>query len=111
MHGEIRLESEIGQGTTTTFWVPFHRATTPEASSLMKIKIDHCIPSSHHLISNPASVQPVQKIEHMEVPKMHRMNASEPTLLVPPTTEIVTQVSSSKEQDRKNIKVLVVEDK
>ena len=26
MHGEIKLESEIGQGTKTTFWVFFRRA-------------------------------------------------------------------------------------
>ena len=26
MHGEIKLESDIGQGTKTTFWIPFHKA-------------------------------------------------------------------------------------
>lgn len=111
MHGEIGLESVLGQGTTTTFWVPFHRATTLEASSLVNIKIDHPTPSSHRSTSTSASVQPVQKIEDIEVLDMHRMNASEPKFIGPPPTEIATQVSSSKEQDRKNIQVLVVEDK
>ncbi len=28
MHGGITLESELGQGTKTTFWIPFHKAHT-----------------------------------------------------------------------------------
>lgn len=33
MHGEINLRSELGRGTTTTFWIPFNKPQSRKRNS------------------------------------------------------------------------------
>ena len=113
MHGQINLVSELGRGTTTTFWIPFSKPQStkrgsplegvglvPERSGLL-VSIPGCY-------SAPQSV--VGDLQDMAPPLHLDSRTSTGSGLVSPGEE-KTEDLVEKELDRKDVHVLIVEDK
>ncbi|KAF1951884.1 hypothetical protein CC80DRAFT_423851 [Byssothecium circinans] len=116
MHGEIGLESKLGQGTTTAFSIPFHRAPYQDDGSP---PID--LASIPDRLQSDISVSRGSSGEHTPplTPKLHggtRKKANGPgdlqtTPLSPAiSTGIPEHLINLSESERKNIHILVVED-
>lgn len=105
MHGEINLSSELGRGTTTTFWIPFHKPQSRKRGSPL---VDaNTAPNGYwsdetksRCLSAPQSLagDPHQNL----APPSRTGTGSEP---------MSSEEGSNEEIDRKNIHVLIVEDK
>ncbi|KAL2041566.1 hypothetical protein N7G274_005948 [Stereocaulon virgatum] len=121
MHGEIELRSEIGRGTTTTFWIRFHLpqlrdAVKPLADSKLvpiSLRPQFSVTEGQYARQNTSSEQP-QTLpvapKHPAVVAAHHMRG-----LSAPSESLPTQGLTAEEQrpqilDRKKIHVLVVED-
>ncbi len=112
MRGEIELESELGRGTTTTFWLPFNKT---------RLKISKSPPV------NPGPTTRAQQRDSMEsdcAPGLQigsgnvgseisqsRRRSILGVGLDPLPFEPVAEDSFASEIDRKSVHVLVVEDK
>lgn len=112
MHGEINLRSELGQGTTTTFWIPFNKT---QATKLGSPLIDaRSVPemsrsdtSRDRCFSAPQSVVE----DSLQSTPSHFISRSGSGLGAMTPEEGSIQESVQQEVDRKSIHVLVVEDK
>ena len=113
MHGEISLTSEIGQGTTTTFWIPFNKPqptkrspTLNDASSVPErlwsdvTRGSGCLSASQSVVGDP---QNRASRSHLN---SQTQNSSEPN-----SSENSSEGTVQEEIDRKNTHVLIVEDK
>lgn len=110
MHGGINLESELGQGTTTTFWIPFNkpRSTKPLEDARMVVgrlrsnmTIPQCVSGSQSAIGD---LQNVATPVRLNSGTGHGLGPVHPE-------EGPNEDSIQQELDRKTIHVLVVEDK
>ena len=116
MHGQITLESEIGRGTKATFWIPFNRPQfTGTASPLVdlgsipdRLRSDMSVsgcPSERRSGGETPPISPLIDSSGLVVahqPKgvsKHGINTS------------LSGEEAVPEVDRKNVHVLVVEDK
>lgn len=120
MHGDISLKSELGQGTITTFWVPFVKPQSSKISSPLKgakpvaerLRSDVTIPGCH---SAQQSVN--EDLQNVAPPGHTNSRTGRGLELVPPELEPVpteqgpNEPSAEQELDRKKVHVLVVEDK
>lgn len=120
MHGGIALHSELGQGTKTTFWLPFQKArmkaldlgTADYSGAPIVTRLDLSTPGRLHPKQNinqrsyrpptdtsnhPVGIRQSQTIEAVAVHTL--LNKSKET------------ASSTNHIDRKETRVLVVEDK
>ncbi|KAL9609506.1 MAG: hypothetical protein Q9167_005723 [Letrouitia subvulpina] len=115
MHGQINLESALDRGTSATFTIPFNRPQFPNRESSL-IDVDS-IPTrlqSDMSVSGCASddilnVTPPQSPS--EAPSFSRLRQPRPrSIRTPPRTLDSDQEGDSKDLERKNVHVLVVED-
>ena len=114
MHGEISLTSELGQGTTTTFWIPFNKpqstnrslpladtSSAPEKLWSDVTRRSGCLSAPQSVVEDP---QGKASCRHLN---SQTQNGSEPTSSEEGSSEEPVQ----EEVDRKNTHVLIVEDK
>ena len=114
MHGEINLTSELGQGTTTTFWIPFNKPQSTKRSPLLAdtsaaperlwsdaTRRSGCLSASQSVVGDPQSRA---SYNHLNSPTR---NSSERTS----SEECSSEEPVQEEIDRKNTHVLIVEDK
>ena len=114
MHGEIKLKSELGQGTTTTFWIPFNKSQSVKLGSpLVDIRsvpekfrsdltITGCVSAPHSIVGDSLpNAAPPQNSRNRTGPGLGATLPEQG-----PTDDLVQQ-----EIDRKSVHVLVVEDK
>lgn len=98
MHGDINLRSELGQGTTTTFWIPFNKTQATKLDSHM---------SKNRYLSAPQNV--VENALQNLPSHFIRRTGSGSGAMTP--EEEPVQGPVQQEVDRKSVHVLVVEDK
>ena len=109
MHGEISLTSELGQGTTTTFWIPFNKPQTTKRSppladtSSAPARLWSDVTGRSGCLSAPQSVVGDPQNRASSGP----LNSQTQTSLESTSSE----EGSNEEIDRNNTHVLVVEDK
>ena len=129
MGGDIKLESELGQGTTTTFWIDFPKAHV-EAGDFRVIDFE---PKSLHPsrtrsdLSGPGVVRDRQSVSgdalQFQLPgapfrarSFPRNSVASDSDVPPPRATAVKPITTDNEVsldsiDRKDVHVLVVEDK
>ena len=122
MHGEIKLESEIGRGTVTTFTIPFRRMTSLEAGDPSSIKLRSMYNANkstwsssksgsfQHTGPDVLSTPQIEIGERLEPPPARKHSATGP-LAEAITNGAGVQTPQPHNEDRKNIQILVVEDK
>ena len=113
MHGEISLTSEIGQGTTTTFWIPFNKPQSTKRTPLAdtnfapeKTWFDVTRRSGCHSATQSVAEDPQNRASSNHLNSQTR-TSSEPTS----SGEASSEEPVQEEIDRANTHVLVVEDK
>ena len=114
MHGEISLTSELGQGTTTTFWIPFNKPQSTKRSPPLADKssaperLRSGVTRRSGCLSAPQSV---------DGDLQDRASSSRLDSLTRTSSERTSFEEGSSEEplqeeiDRKNTHVLIVEDK
>ena len=113
MHGEINLLSELGQGTTTTFWIPFNKPQITKRNLPLvdsrpvpeRFQADETYPGCR---SSTQSV--IADMQVMTPPAIVDSRARD-SLGPIPLEEVLNEGLVQQEVDRKNVHVLVVEDK
>ena len=114
MHGEISLTSELGQGTTTTFWIPFNKLQSTKrrppladtSSGPERLWAD--VKRRSGCLSARRSVDgDLQNRTSSSRPNSQTRTNSERTSFEESSSEEPVQ----EEIDRKNTHVLIVEDK
>ena len=114
MHGGIDLQSELGHGTTTTFWLPFSKSQfkklgSPLIGAKRVPKKSLSDTSAIECHSEPQSVN--GDCLQNTAPPDH-LNSRTGTGLGPTLSdEVVNEEPVQQEIDRKSVHVLVVEDK
>ena len=113
MHGGISLRSELGRGTTTTFWIPFNKphstkhslpvvdaSSAPEGywSDVMKSR---CLSAPQSVVGDLQNVAPPNHLNSRTGTGSEPMSSGEGS----------NEGSSQQEIDRENVHVLIVEDK
>ena len=123
MHGEIRLESEIGRGTVTTFMIPFRRMTSLEAGDPSSIYLRSMFSANRSTWSSTksgslplasqdmVSTPQIDTGERLEPPPARKQSATGYSPIISISNGAGAQASQPQNEDRKNIQVLVVEDK
>lgn len=114
MHGEIKLKSELGQGTTTTFWIPFNKSqSTKLGSPLTDARpVPERFRSDMTTTGCVSADRSVDAESLQDAAPLHHFNDGTGTglgAMLPeegPNDESVQQ-----DIDRKSVHVLVVEDK
>ncbi len=113
MHGDISLLSELGQGTTTTFWIPFNKPQITKRSLPLvdtrpvpeRFRSDEtyprCFSSTQSTIADMQVMAPPAHLDSRTGNGLGPIRLEED-----PSEEPVQQ-----EVDRKNVHILVVEDK
>lgn len=114
MHGEIKLKSELGQGTTTTFWIPFNKTQSTKLGSPLTdarpvperfwsdMRTTGCVSAHRSVVGE--SLQDAAPLDHFNSGTGTGIGAMLPE--EGPNDESVQQ-----DIDRKSVHVLVVEDK
>lgn len=111
MHGDIGLESVLGQGTTATFWIPFSKAPYQDDGSPL---ID--LSSIPDRLQSDVSVSCGSSEDHTppQTPKLHNgslkvhgRGESLQSMMSAASTDYLTSLPES---ERKKVQVLVVED-
>ena len=113
MHGGISLTSELGVGTTTKFWIPFNKPHSTKFSSpdLAARSIPERFGSEKSIPGCPSASQSVNgDVAHDETLSGLSGGIGPGVGPVPPE-EGSSEDSVQQEVDRKNIHILVVEDK
>lgn len=114
MHGAIDLKSEFGQGTTAIFWIPFNKSRSAKLGSPL---IDtRPLPEAlrpHRSITGRRSPPQIVVGDALQnaAPPGHLSNGTGNGLEVVTSGKRLGEESVQQEVDRKNIHVLVVEDK
>ena len=119
MHGDITLDSGLGTGTTATFWIPFNKPQFRNGvSPLVNIASIPDRLQSELSVSGCASddrgsaTPPQTPRDAAGSPPSHRHHRSRSQKVrTPPSGTTADQDTTLPEADRKNIHVLVVEDK
>lgn len=114
MHGDINLQSELGQGTTTTFWIPFNKSQSTKLGSPLidsrpvpnYFQSDMSMPGC---LSAPQSV--VEDSLPNAAPPGHFNNGLGTSFGAMPPSEGTSKEPLQQEVDRKSVHVLIVEDK
>jgi hypothetical protein len=110
MRGEIGLESKLGHGTTATFSIPFNRAQYEEGSPLIDLaSIPDRLQSDVSVsCGSSGDLTPPGTPNNLDgAVKMARGRKGSPAI----NTNIPDHLMSLSESERKNIQILVVEDK
>ena len=128
MHGEIELESELGQGTKTTFWITFRKAhigtgdfslvnlgsvSAGSSRRTPKSSISTGEPEKRNLSGFALSAHLTQLLAPAQLPlksKEGSERAKSPQESAAATSKADSEAPPT-EIDRKSIHVLVVEDK
>ena len=113
MHGEISLRSELGRGTTTTFWIPFNKPQSRKRSS--PLANANSAPEGYwsgmtksRCPSDPQSV--VGDLHNVALPG--HLNSRTGTGSETMSSEVDSKEGSVQQEiDRRTVHVLVVEDK
>ena len=114
MHGDINLRSEVGHGTTTTFWIPFNK---PQSTNLGSPPTDArpVLESSQSDMSIPGCDSGTQSavgdFRQYQSPFSHPNSRTNSDLKLTPPKEDSTEELVPQEIDRKTVHVLIVEDK
>ena len=114
MHGEINLKSELGHGTITTFWIPFNK---PQFNKLRSPPTDArpVLEKSRSDKSIPGCLSATQSVagdfSHYPAPSSYPSSRSNTDLDPMLPKEDSTEEPVEQEIDRKNVHVLIVEDK
>lgn len=119
MHGEITLDSALGTGTKATFFIPFNKpqfrsATSPlvDIGSIPERLRSEMSVSGCTSDDRGASTPPQSPLDAAGFAPSHRHHrASSQKAKTPPSGTPTDQDTIVTEADRKNIHVLVVEDK
>jgi PAS domain S-box-containing protein len=112
MHGDIDLDSVLGQGTTATFWIPFSKAPYQDDGSPLidlssipdRLQSDVSVSCGS---SNDHTPPQTPKL-HTVSPNVHGQGGSSPSAA---NSSISDHSISLPESERKKVQVLVVEDK
>ena len=114
MHGEISLTSELGQGTTTTFWIPFNKLQStkrrPPLSNTNSApeRLWSDVTRRSGCLSAPQSVDgDLRNRTSFSRPNSQNRTSSERTSFEEGSSDEPVQ----EEIDRNNTHVLIVEDK
>ena len=114
MHGDIYLKSELGQGTITTFWIPFNK---PQPTKLVSRPMDakSVLEGSQSNMSMPGCLSATQSVvgdfpQH-STPSSHLNSRTNTDLESTHPNEDENEEPVQEEIDRKNVHVLIVEDK
>lgn len=114
MHGGIDLKSELGQGTTAIFWIPFNKSqSTKLGSPLRDTKpVSEAFRSDTSMNGRYSTTQIVvgDSLQNA-VPPGHLSSRTGTGLEATNSEERLSEDSVQREVDRKSIHVLVVEDK
>ena len=122
MHGEIELRSEVGRGTTATFWIRFplpqlRDAVTPLADSKLvpislrpQLLVTEDQYERHSTSSEQPQTLPVA-LKHPAVVEAHHVRGLSAPLEALPTQGLTEEERRPQIVDRKKIHILVVEDK
>lgn len=112
MHGDISLESKLGFGTKAQFYVPFKRAEIGSSPLIDlgnipdRLQSDLSITGSYS--SDGRATPPLSSATHLQ----HRGLGRQQSVKQPGVPRGINDIPSTlTESERKNIKVLVVEDK
>ena len=128
MNGGIELESELGQGTKTTFWIPFHKAhvkagdvalidSRPIPISPAKIRPERTgsggLSGKQRLDRNAVRTDMKESLvrTQLHANSMVKSSLDIPTQISAPATQFTGDDASPLAVDRKDIHVLIVEDK
>ncbi len=111
MHGGINLLSELGQGTTTTFWIPFSKPQITKRS--LPFVDTRPVPERFQsdAIYRECRSFPQSVIADMQVmtPPAHLDSRTGNGLGLIPLEEDPNEEPVQQEVDRKNVHILVVE--
>ena len=112
MRGDITLESKLGQGTTARFWIPFNKATyQADGSPLVDLA---SIPDR---LQSDVSVSCGSSEDHATPPHtpsyIHRLRGEGSSVSSPKSIShgIPDHLMNLTEEERRQIHILVVEDK
>ena len=116
MHGKINLESELGRGTKATFWIPFSRPSfTSQASPLIDLDPIPARLQSEMSMSGDASdrhnggltppISPLLESSGLPAGQKSQRNSMHGSSTSRSGEDVSVEV------DRKNVHILVVEDK
>lgn len=114
MHGGINLISELGQGTTTTFWIPFNKSqSTKLGSPLIDARPVSKRSESDFLITRCRSAPQTVIGDSLQnaTPPDHFNRKTSTGLEATPLGESSDDEPFQQEVDRKSVHILVVEDK
>lgn len=110
MHGRIILKSTLGKGTTATFWIPFHKPTSPQSAKLVlpgalpdRLQSELSLSCNSSELDQHSLNSPITGEAQASPTSSMRPGPSERS-----ATEQEPEISPS---ERKKILVLVVEDK
>ncbi len=115
MNGRIELKSSVGNGTTATFWIPFHKPQSPQTTSLsengrlpdrLQSEMSVSCNSSEfeHVLSTPSAELVVNAAaDRLRAPRPRRSLSISPQPSLNPDDVTMSE--------RSKVHILVVEDK
>lgn len=122
MHGEIRLESELGNGTKTTFWIQFKNTQIMQGDpALAQLRpaptrgLSEMSVSRHssgrQSVGDDPQISSSDWQDPSSVSKLHLGHTSGACVQAPNKEDSTEDDLSSQDIDRSSINILVVEDK
>jgi len=112
MHGRIQLESQLGQGTTATFWIPFNKPQFHDGAALIDIgSLPDRLQSE---MSVSCSSSDFDMVKGAVTPPTSSFMDKAKTQIQPRSFSMTHPVSLELEMspaERSEVKILLVEDK
>ena len=119
MHGEITLDAVLGQGTTATFWIPFQKPEFANGKPLVDLaaiperlhsEISMSQSGSDHMRHGGGGTPPFSPLTVAGLPISHGRQSASGSVSARSSVAIDRE-NLMNETQRKDIHVLVVEDK
>ena len=119
MHGEITLDAVLGQGTTATFWIPFNKPEYANGKPIVDLgaiperlhsEISMSQSGSDHFRHGGSHTPPYSPVVGTGLPILHSRQST-PGSISARSSVAVDRGDLLNDTERKNIHVLVVEDK
>lgn len=108
MHGQITLESTLGNGTVATFWIPFNKPQYHDGSALIDIgSLPDRLQSEMSVSCNSSEFDPGTPPGQSTSFDLHRKHKGRAVSMTPP----VTSEPELPREERAKTNILLVEDK